>query len=141
MTTARYFIDADGHYLGCYAGVDAPAGAIEVPNAPKSASQIWDFSASAWLSQELTQDDYTKAIQDILNQAAIERRYTSGDTMATYVSSTNATWAAEAAAFVAWRDAVWLYAYTQLAAVQAGERTQPTVDELLAELPTANWPA
>nr|WP_321525797.1 hypothetical protein [uncultured Cohaesibacter sp.] len=84
--------------------------------------------------------DYTKAIQTMLDQAAIERRYTSGDTMATYVNSTNAVWAAEARAFVAWRDAVWAYAYQQLAFVQSGERAQPTVEELLAELPSAAWP-
>jgi hypothetical protein len=87
------------------------------------------------------ESDYTKAIQAMLDLAATERRYTSGDTMATYINSTNAAWAAEAQAFVAWRDAVWLYAYQQLAAMTAGERTKPTVEELLAELPTANWSA
>jgi len=50
-------------------------------------------------------------------------------------------WAAEAAAFAAWRDAVWTYAYAELAKVQAGQRAQPTVTDLIAELPAIIWPA
>jgi hypothetical protein len=91
-------------------------------------------------TRAVTPSDYANAIQAVLDQAAIERRYTSGDTMATYVNSTNATWAAEAAAFVKWRDAVWLYAYTQLDAVKAGEIVPPALDVFLASLPTADWP-
>nr|WP_320141678.1 hypothetical protein [uncultured Cohaesibacter sp.] len=88
-----------------------------------------------------TQDDYTKAIQALLDNAAIARRYDSAATMATYTNSTNSDWSAEATAMVAWRDAVWLYAYQQLDVVLAGEREQPTIEELLAELPEPNWPA
>nr|WP_321464017.1 hypothetical protein [uncultured Cohaesibacter sp.] len=87
-----------------------------------------------------TQEMFEEAIQTLLDEAAQARRYTSGDTLATYVDSTNSEWVAEAKAFVAWRDAVWLYAYAQLDAVLAGEREQPTIAELVAELPTANWP-
>lgn len=88
-----------------------------------------------------SQADYTNAIQATLDNAAVARRYDSAATMATYTNSTNGVWSAEAAAMVAWRDAVWLYAYQQLDAVLAGEREQPTIEELLAELPVPNWPA
>jgi hypothetical protein len=37
--------------------------------------------------------------------------------------------------FRAWRSLVWAACYAMLAAVMAGTRTVPTVDELLAELP------
>lgn len=40
-----------------------------------------------------------------------------------------------------WRDAVWTYVYEQLALVQAGQRTQPTIAEFIAELPAIVWPA
>ena len=99
---------------------------------------VWD--GTAFVDHAPTQDEYTAAIQAALDAPAKERSYTDGNTMATYVNSTNATWAAEAQSFVAWRDAVWEYAYAQLAAVLAGEREQPTIDELLAELPEAVWP-
>ena len=99
------------------------------------------FSAPHIAASVPTQEEYTKAIQAMLDNAAIARRYDSAATMATYTNSTNGTWSAEATALVAWRDAVWLYAYQQLAAVLAGEREQPTIEELLAELPEPNWPA
>ena len=89
----------------------------------------------------LTQEDYTKAIQALFEATASSRRYEQGATaFATYVNSKDAEWAAEAQAFVEWRDAVWRYAYDQLDLVQAGKRDQPSVEELLAELPKPNWP-
>ena len=89
----------------------------------------------------LTQEDYTKAIQALLEKTALSRRYEQGATaFATYVNSKDTEWAAEAQAFVAWRDTVWRYAYQQLDAVQAGDREQPSVEELLAELPEPTWP-
>ena len=42
---------------------------------------------------------------------------------------------AEGSAFRAWRSLVWAYAYGVLDEVQAGDREQPTADELLSELP------
>ena len=81
------------------------------------------------------------AIQRHIDGVAASRGYRDGFALAGYATSTVPAWAAEAAAFVAWRDAVWGYAYTQLAAVQTGEREQPTVTELVAELPQMEWPA
>ncbi|WP_321341522.1 hypothetical protein [uncultured Cohaesibacter sp.] len=90
----------------------------------------------------LTQDDYEEAIQNLFEKTADSRRYEQGATaFATYVNSKDSEWAAEAQAFVDWRDTVWRYAYDQLNAVQAGDREQPSVEELLAELPEPNWPA
>jgi hypothetical protein len=63
-----------------------------------------------------------------------------GVTLASYVASTNPQWAAEAQAFVAWRDAVWAYSYTELAKVQAGQREQPTVEDFLTEIDQIVWP-
>jgi len=83
---------------------------------------------------------FSAAIQDMLDTAAQSRRYDSGTTIATYVNSTNPQWAAEAQAFVAWRDAVWAYAYSELERVMRGERDLPTVPDFLAELPVITWP-
>ncbi len=85
--------------------------------------------------------DYQAAIVAMLDAAAQARRYDNGLSLSTYVASTNPTWAAEAQAYVGWRDAVWAYAYTQLDLVQSGQRAQPTVEALLAELPALTWPA
>jgi hypothetical protein len=86
------------------------------------------------------QQVYSAAVQAHIDATARGRGYDSGVSLASYVASTITSWAAEAAAFVAWRDAVWAYAYMELAKVRNAERSQPTVAELVAELPTITWP-
>lgn len=84
--------------------------------------------------------DYQAAIQAHIDETARSKQFNDGVTLASYKDSTNPLWSAQAAAFIAWRDQVWVYAYAQLASVQAGQRAQPSVDEFLAELPTIEWP-
>lgn len=88
-----------------------------------------------------TQADYAAAIQAHIDATAKQRGYNDGVHLASYVASTVSPWSAEAAAFVAWRDAVWLYAYQQMDLVTANERAKPAVEELVAELPVVDWPA
>lgn len=95
----------------------------------------------AYNPQPPTEDDYRLAIQNLIDSQAQSRRYDSGNSLATYATSTIPQWAVEATAFVAWRDAVWAYAYAELDKVLAGERAQPSVEELLIELPEMVWPA
>lgn len=85
--------------------------------------------------------DYENAIQSLVDTTATGKMFRDGVTLASYVASTNPQWAAEAQAFVAWRDAVWAYSYTELAKVQAGEREQPTIEEFLTEIAPIAWPA
>lgn len=80
------------------------------------------------------------AIQAHVDAVAVAKRYDNGTSLASYVVSTNAQWTAEAVAFVAWRDAVWAYAYGELDKVLAAERDVPTVEQFIAELPTMEWP-
>lgn len=84
--------------------------------------------------------DYEAAIQSLVDATATERKFRDGVTMASYVNSTNPQWAAEAIAFVAWRDGVWAYAYSELDKVMTGQRSQPTVEAFLAEIEPINWP-
>lgn len=87
-----------------------------------------------------TLEDYRIAIQAHIDATARQRDYDSGVSCASYVNSTVQQWAAEAAAFVAWRDAVWEYAFAELDKVLNGQRPQPTIDEFLQELPVMQWP-
>ncbi|NTG07164.1 hypothetical protein [Rhizobium rhizogenes] len=84
--------------------------------------------------------DYTSAIASMMDTKAIDRRYDSALSLSTYLGSTNPQWAAEAQAFIAWRDQVWAYCYAELEKVQSGTRPQPTVAEFLTELPALTWP-
>ncbi|MBA4130578.1 MAG: hypothetical protein C0519_04045 [Hyphomicrobium sp.] len=87
-----------------------------------------------------TQEDYSAAIQAHIEATAQSRSYGSSALLASYVTSTVPSWAAEAQAFVAWRDAVWLAAYGLLGAVNAGETVAPPVTGLIEVLPVVNWP-
>lgn len=84
--------------------------------------------------------EYAAALQHHIDETATVRGYGNGVMLASYVASTNAAWAAEAAAFVAWRDAVWLAAYAELAAVQSGAHPAPTTEAFIAGLPAIAWP-
>lgn len=84
-------------------------------------------------------DDYRRAVQAHVDATAQERQYDGGHTCATYLGSSNPVWAAEAQAFVSWRDAVWGYAFAELGRVQNGERPQPTIEDFLEELPPIVW--
>ena len=84
--------------------------------------------------------DYENAIQNLVDSTAREKQFRDGVTLASYTASTKPKWAAEAQAFVAWRDNVWFYAYGELAKVQAGQRSQPTVEQFLGEIARIAWP-
>lgn len=84
--------------------------------------------------------DYENAIQNLVDSTAREKQFRDGVTLASYIGSTIPKWAAEAQAFVAWRDNVWFYAYGELAKVQAGQRQQPTVEQFIAEIAPIAWP-
>lgn len=84
--------------------------------------------------------DYENAIQNLVDETARERQFRDGVTLASYTASTKPKWAAEAQAFVAWRDNAWFYAYGELAKVQAGQREQPTVEQFLTEISPIAWP-
>ncbi|MCZ7855060.1 hypothetical protein O9X81_00360 [Agrobacterium salinitolerans] len=89
---------------------------------------------------EPTITDYENAIQNLVDSTARERQFRDGVTLASYTASTKPKWAAEAQAFVAWRDNVWRYAYGELAKVHAGQRQQPTVEQFLGEIAPIAWP-
>lgn len=96
---------------------------------------------SPYVAPALTEDDYKDAIQAHIDATAVARNYTDGNSCASYDGDTVVPqWAAEGAAFKAWRSTVWAYVYNQLYAVQNGQRTQPTIAELIAELPAMAWP-
>lgn len=83
--------------------------------------------------------EYTKEIQNHIDTVAKSKNYENGFSCATYVNSTIPQWKAEAETFIIWRDSVWSYAYQELEKVQSNLRDQPTVQELIEELPNIQW--
>lgn len=80
------------------------------------------------------------AVQAHLDQKAQERGYDNILSLCTYATSVNSKFQTEGQAGVEWRDAVWAYCYQELNEVESGQRTIPTPQELVAELPTFTWP-
>ena len=92
------------------------------------------------LPPAVTQDDYSRSIQTYVDATAKVRLYNDGNSLASYKDSTIPKWAAEASAFIAWRDQVYVYANEQMNLFLSGERDQPSLQELIEELPKIEWP-
>lgn len=89
---------------------------------------------------EQVQQRMVAAVQRHLDATARARNYDGILSLASYATSTHPPFAAEGRAGADWRDSVWGYCYQILADVQAGRRTIPTEDQLIAELPIMVWP-
>lgn len=89
---------------------------------------------------EQTITQYTGAVQQHLDVFARTRNYDGILSAATYATSQVPKFKAEGQYAVEARDATWAKCYEILAAVEAGSRSMPTLDELLAELPVLAWP-
>lgn len=87
-----------------------------------------------------TKGEFQAAIQRYVDDTARARNYGDGNSLAGYVNSTIPQWSAEAVAFVAWRDAIWVYSYAELERALTGQRPIPTIQDFIAELPVMSWP-
>lgn len=91
---------------------------------------------------ELVKAQFRHAIQSHIDATAQAQEYDSGANLAGYVSSTIPIWRAQAEAFVAWRDLVWITVFERLAMVEAGLEPPPeSAQELIDILPVIEWPA
>jgi hypothetical protein len=92
------------------------------------------------LEKQSTIKSYAAAIQKRLDDFARTRNYDGLLSAATYATSAVPKFKTEGQYAVAARDATWAKGYEILAAVEAGTRAAPTLDELAAELPALAWP-
>ena len=82
---------------------------------------------------------YENAVQAHLDAMAQTRGYDNTYTCLSYLSSTDEKWKRESNAFNVWRDNVWRKAHEILDAVLCGAIPQPTVEEVIAQLPKIEW--
>jgi hypothetical protein len=81
------------------------------------------------------------AVQKLLDDAAKAEGYDGILSAASYAAlPVGEPFQAEGAAFALWRAKCWARCYEVLAAVKAGTRDEPTIDELLAEMPALVLP-
>ena len=76
----------------------------------------------------------TRAIDAHVEAQAKALDYNSAAHLASYDASSVPEWAAEAQAFVAWRDSVWQAAIAMLANAEASSEA-PSVEDVLAAIP------
>jgi len=84
--------------------------------------------------------EFNQGLQNFINSVSMQKQYESALHCATYATSTVAEWAAEAQAFIAWRDSVWTYSYAELAKFENSERQPVSFEDFLTELPAIVWP-
>jgi len=94
----------------------------------------------ARMAQLPTETEYVKALQEMMDVEARTRNYDNILSACTYATSTIAKFQAEGRACVEWRDSVWATAYATLAAVNAGDMEQPTMQQMLDLVPKMVWP-
>lgn len=95
--------------------------------------------AVAPATEEDIVDNYVEHVQLYLDTTAKERGYDNMFSLATYKGSKIPKFNKEGTAGSDWRDAVWDKCYAILDEIKAGTRPQPTVEQLIAELPIFTW--
>jgi hypothetical protein len=79
-------------------------------------------------------------INDIVHATAVSKKYDSPLSICSYINSSNARWAAEAQAFIQWRDEVFAYTINIINQVQQGLMEFPTIEKFMDGVPNIVWP-
>lgn len=122
-------------------------GQVVEPVAPALVGGQWQ---EQWQVRAMTAAEYaawvaalqarlTDALNQHLDAVARQRRYDNRFTCSLRAGFTG-PFQAEGLAFAAWMDVCNLTAYQIMAEVKAGLRPIPTEEELVAEMPTIQWP-
>jgi hypothetical protein len=112
------------------AGVERPTEAELLAEAPQ-----YEAAYNLMIFMQIGQ----RLVQDTIDDTAKSRQYKNGVYCASYAQSTNPVWAAEAQAFIAWRDSIFAYALQVFSDIQGGQPA-PTQEEFVAGFPSMVWP-
>ena len=101
-----------------------------------------------WIDSDIVYDDpdmiknrLILAIQQFLDAESQAHFYDGILSLCSYATSVSPKFGPEGRSGVVWRDACWTKGYEILAECEAETRVIPTVDELLAEMPSMCWPS
>ena len=120
---------------------DSPLDAFIAPKPQPDNFWQLDTGTCRWVNTpEGAQYYIGQAVNQHLDMVVSERQYNGIDSMPKYLTSTNARYAAEAAAAVAWCTAVWEKVEQIQQQVLSGQRPIPSPSEVIAELPVIQWP-
>lgn len=115
-----------------------------VPNVPQPLEHDLLLESSLWEiahKVKTLEDAATQLLSNALDIKAQERKYKDANAIISYLGSSNPDWAAEARAFVVWRDSVYEYSINILEQIGQGSIPPPTLDEFIGGLPVMVWPS
>lgn len=92
------------------------------------------------MSEAMIEATFTAALEAHYDNVAQSRRYDNRLTCALRAGYPG-PFQPEGSTFAVWMDNCNAYAYQQLGVVKSGQRPMPTVEELIAELPSIVWPS
>ena len=118
----------------CLASWDA-AGPSPAPTPPTPVPLTGTALIQALIAEAAT------AAQNLIDATAQARQYKDGVTCASYVNSTIVSWAADASAFIKWRDSVWSKAITVEDQLVSGIIQTPSLLDFIAQMPVIVWPS
>lgn len=118
--------------------IDIASLNIDYPNNDAPDNEQFHVAANSALKQNQIRE-YSRALQNYIDDVARGKNYENGFTCATYVNSTNEVWKQEAQAFVTWRDLCWEYALDIYEQVENGIIPAPTLESFLSDIPAFNW--
>ena len=86
-------------------------------------------------------DDYEEAVQKFLDETVQQKGYDNVYTCLSYKGDPDPIFAAEADAVLEWRSRVWRTAQGILNQWATGQIEQPTISQVIAQLPILEWPS
>lgn len=98
----------------------------------KTTAMVDDINSKAATDRILLVEE---AVTAFLDDAARLNGYDNIINASLRAALPNSPYHLEGVAYGEWMDTVWAYCYTVLEEVEAGTRTEPTIEELIAELP------
>ena len=84
--------------------------------------------------------DYEDAVQKYLDETVQQKGYDNVYTCLSYKGDPDPIFSAEADAVLAWRSQVWRTAQGILNRWESRQIQQPTISQVIAQLPTLTWP-
>lgn len=114
-----------------------------VPNEQQPTEQeLIDYGIANQRAIEIdsTSREAAPSVQYVIDKTAQSKSYADAVSCASYSTSSNTQWKAEAECFIVWRDSVWNYLYQLLATLEGNQDPIPSVQEILDSLPVIVWP-
>lgn len=96
--------------------------------------------AESDLSKQEVHAVFARLAQEMMDSKVRERNYEGIISACSYSTSSYPKFAAEAAACIAWRDAVWEKCYALLDTIKPGNANNLSEEDFLALLPSLTWP-